>query len=404
MVALHPERLFRYAALAACLVIGGYAVAEHVAAGVADMMLKLGTDDLAKATASYRFVLAALPAWALVFAGLFWWITSERRHRRSVRATVALLLVHSLIGLSLPQECLIIVAGEAGYALRGRASLLWIAFQTLLVVALVGGAIVVGDCVPMEGVPHVSKNVACVLTGVAAIAWQLFAYFAGYLAAAEGRERSALARVNAELRATQSLLAESSRMAERVRIARELHDSLGHHLAGLSLQLQLAARLAQGGALAPIEKAHMMAKLLLNDVRDALGALQAERSLDLRSALEELVRDIPSPRVHLTLAGGLEIRDPATAHVLFRCAQEIVTNAIRHSGARNLWLSLGPSGRGLELAAKDDGRGAREVKPGNGLRGMRERVEEIGGQAAFDSRAGAGFHIAITLPGAEELA
>jgi signal transduction histidine kinase len=399
----HPERLFRYAGLAASCVIAGYAVAEHVAAGTAGVTLKLGTADLARATAAYRFMLVAIPAWGLVFAGLFWWITSERRHRRSVRTTIILLAVHTAIGLSLPQECLIIVAGEAGYALRGKASFLWIAFQSLIEAGLVAGSIIVGDCVPIEGISHLSKNAACTLTGVSAIAWTLFAYFAGYLAAAEGRERRALARANAELRATQNLLEGSSRLAERLRIARELHDSLGHHLTGVSLQLQLAARLAQGEAVEPIGKAHMMARLTLNDVRDALSALRADRSLDLRGALEELSSGIPEPQVHLSVAGGLEIRDPATAHVLFRCAQEIITNAIRHSGARNLWLTVGPSERGLELAAKDDGRGAAKVEAGNGLRGMRERVEEIGGRVDIDSRAGAGFHISILLPQTEEL-
>jgi signal transduction histidine kinase len=403
-MAPRPDKLFRYAGLAASLVIGTYAYAEVISAGALGMLASGAAPDRARAEILFRLVLVAEPALVLLFAGLFWWVTSEGHLRRSSGASIVLLLAQTVVGLSLPQESLIIVAGAAGYVLRGKAAVGWIVFQSAAEIALVVASILTGDCVPLEGIPHVPKDLACGLTGAAALTWLLFAYFAGYMAAAEGRERRALARANAELRATQGLLADSSRVAERVRIARELHDSIGHHLTGLSLHLQLASRLAQGEAAAPVQKAHIMSKLMLNDVRDALGALQAERSLDLQRALKELCAGVPYPRVHLSIADGLEIRDPASAHVLFRCAQEVLTNAIRHSGARNLWLSLEATESGVALMAKDDGRGVPAVKAGNGLRGMRERVEESGGQLTIESGAGNGFHVAVLLPQTEERA
>lgn len=92
--------------------------------------------------------------------------------------------------------------------------------------------------------------------------------------------------------------------------------------------------------------------------------------------------------------------DPLQAHTLFRCAQEIITNAIRHAGARNLWLTLERGDEGISLRARDDGQGADGVKPGNGLRGMRERVEEYGGRLKLEAQRGAGFSAEVFLPDA----
>jgi signal transduction histidine kinase len=83
---------------------------------------------------------------------------------------------------------------------------------------------------------------------------------------------------------------------------------------------------------------------------------------------------------------------------VLRCAQEIVTNAARHAGAENLWLDLEHEGGMVTLRARDDGRGARSVRPGNGLRGMRERLESVGGSLAVETAEGKGFALRATLP------
>jgi signal transduction histidine kinase len=92
---------------------------------------------------------------------------------------------------------------------------------------------------------------------------------------------------------------------------------------------------------------------------------------------------------------SLRLRDPLT---LLRCAQEIATNAARHAAAENLWIELQQREGVLELRARDDGKGAADVQPGNGLRGMRERLERAGGALTIETRPGHGFALCATLP------
>lgn len=81
-----------------------------------------------------------------------------------------------------------------------------------------------------------------------------------------------------------------------------------------------------------------------------------------------------------------------------RLTQEILTNAMRHARARNLWLDFRRDGDMVELVARDDGRGAAELKPGNGLTGMRERLEVFGGSLDIETRPGYGFVVLARLP------
>ncbi len=136
----------------------------------------------------------------------------------------------------------------------------------------------------------------------------------------------------------QALLAKSSRLAERLRIAHELHDLIGHHLTALSLNLEVAG----GKAKAHIETSQGLAKELLSDVREAVGSLRAG-GLELSGAIVVLVQDIPTPKVHVEVADALKIDDPQRAQVLLRVVQEVITNTVRHARAENLWLRLEPA-------------------------------------------------------------
>ncbi|HEY9422348.1 MAG TPA: sensor histidine kinase, partial [Thermoanaerobaculia bacterium] len=185
---------------------------------------------------------------------------------------------------------------------------------------------------------------------------------------------------------------------ERLQISRELHDTLGHHLTVLSVNLDLAQRLTDGKAAEPVREAHGIARLLLAEVREVVGSLREDRSVDLRRAIETLIAGTPEPRVHLDFPEDLGIPDPVRAHALFRCVQEAVTNAVRHAGARNLWIELAHENGGIVLRARDDGRGSAAVQAGNGLRGMRERLEESGGSLEIASEPGQGFCLRCWMP------
>jgi signal transduction histidine kinase len=194
------------------------------------------------------------------------------------------------------------------------------------------------------------------------------------------------------------LLAESSRLSERMRISRELHDLLGHHLTALSLNLEVAAHLSEGRAQNHVRQSQTLAKLLLSDVREAVSKLREDDSLDLRTALHTLIEGVPSLQVTLDMDPALRISLPAHAQVLLRCAQEIITNAVRHGGASELTLRLHLENATACLDARDNGRGADAVALGNGLRGMRERLAEFNGHIRFTTAPGEGFALSLRLP------
>jgi len=228
--------------------------------------------------------------------------------------------------------------------------------------------------------------------------FQLFGLFAVGIAIKENRARLALAEANAELRVATELLDMNSRTAERLRIARDLHDLLGHHLAALSINLEVARHLTDGEARQQIEKSQSVTKLLLGDVRDVVSRLREDEPLDLASAVKSLGEVIQKPVLHLEMPADLTTKDPAVAQIALRAVQEIVTNSVRHSGARNLWLKLATNDDTLTIDARDDGGGTDCVTFGNGLQGMRERVEGASGAIEVSSMRGRGFEVQVKLP------
>ncbi|MGP4022622.1 sensor histidine kinase [Actinomadura sp. 3N407] len=213
----------------------------------------------------------------------------------------------------------------------------------------------------------------------------------------EAAARERLAVANTELRAATALLAESSRSAERLRIARELHDLLGHQLTALVLELEVAAHHSAPPAGPHVERARGLARDLLGDVRTAVGELRS-RTPSLRQALAEIVADLPAPRVHLSVDDSAEPDEACTA-ALIRCVQEVVTNTIRHSEAGNLWIDVGRAGTGeIVLTARDDGRGASLLRLGNGLTGVRERIAQLDGVVSFDTRSGFTVNARVPAP------
>lgn len=229
----------------------------------------------------------------------------------------------------------------------------------------------------------------------------LFAVFSSYQSVEAQRGREDLARLNNELTATQHLLAETAREAERSAIARDLHDTLGHHLTALSIQLEIASHLSEGAALAQVEKAQQVARLLLADVRAAVSDMRERGAIDLRAALRALVTEVPGLAVELELPEPFAIADPARAEALLRATQEIVTNTLRHAEARRLHLSFAHAAGRVSLHARDDGRGAPDWRAGNGLRGLNERIQALGGELVIASAPGTGFALDISLPEAQ---
>jgi signal transduction histidine kinase len=218
-------------------------------------------------------------------------------------------------------------------------------------------------------------------------------------ALAEAAARADLARTHDELRQKDALLAQTQRAAERVRIGQDLHDVLGHHLTAMCLNLETAAHLCDGRARDHVLSAQQLARTLLDDVRDVVGDLRCASDRDLADGLRALAATLPRPAIHLDVADELSVLpDADRARSLLRCAQELMTNAARHAHAANLWLAVRRRDGGVELQARDDGRGAAAVVFGNGLLGMQRRLQQLGGRLAVASAPGQGFTVTAWLP------
>lgn len=211
----------------------------------------------------------------------------------------------------------------------------------------------------------------------------------------EQRMRTELSEAHVELQAASVVLGESARSAERLRIARELHDLIGHQLTVLTLELEAARHRPDAAAQDHVERADQVARSLLSDVRATVSELRELPAGGLAEALRDVGRGVPGLEVAVEVADDVTVDEEQTL-VLVRAVQEIVTNTVRHAGARELWIRVDADGDRIRLSAGDDGHGVADVAPGNGLRGLTERFVQLGGEAEFSGRGG--FEVAAWMP------
>jgi signal transduction histidine kinase len=195
---------------------------------------------------------------------------------------------------------------------------------------------------------------------------------------------------------------------ERNRLAREMHDALGHRLTVAVVQLEGAQRLIPTDpqrAARIVSTMREQLKTALGELRQTVAALRAapENELPLPAALSRLTqsfRDATGLAVHLDLPPELPPL-PAGHHLaLYRAAQEGLTNVQRHAKASQAWLALRADNGHVFLTVADDGRNfpAAIDESAFGLRGLRERAAELGGQLLLEDRPGGGAQIRLELP------
>ncbi|GCD32603.1 two-component sensor histidine kinase [Streptomyces chrestomyceticus JCM 4735] len=218
------------------------------------------------------------------------------------------------------------------------------------------------------------------------------------VAIGEQRGRRALERYAAQV-------AELSAAAERNRLARDIHDSLAHHLTAVSVQLQIASEfrvLQPDSAQRAVDEARLSVKRALGDVRQSVRALRDEEShRSLTAMLAGLARDGEErPRVTVQVDGTEDGYGPAELTALYRAAQEGLTNARRHAQASRVTVAVVLAADAARLVVTDDGRGftPNGAATGFGLVGMRERVHLVGGSVHIDSGPGRGTRLTVTVP------
>lgn len=188
------------------------------------------------------------------------------------------------------------------------------------------------------------------------------------------------------------LAAELTVSAERDRLARDVHDVVGHTLTAMSLKADVAERLVTTDperARREIAEVAALSRQALAEVRAAVGGIRTAR---LDDEIASAARVLAAAGIAAHLPGDLTVVDPRHRVVLAWVLREAVTNVVRHSGASVCRVALGPS----SLTVEDDGRGPSGLREGNGLRGVRERVDAAGG-ALRVADAAPGTRLEVTL-------
>ena len=205
-------------------------------------------------------------------------------------------------------------------------------------------------------------------------------WYMAYCNIAEWQAHQETATAHAQLYATQQLLSDAVARNERTRIARDLHDQMGHHLVALNIQLQILERKLPESASIELIQIQDLAKELFSDVRTTVQQLRQEQS-NFSSLLESMLSNIPFLEFDVEIDENLVLPDEQLANSLLRVVQEAITNSLKHSDACRLWIRLTRDDN-LLLVVQDNGRQKKvaEFSSGNGLRGLSERINELGGQ------------------------
>ncbi|WP_296138055.1 sensor histidine kinase [uncultured Tessaracoccus sp.] len=297
--------------------------------------------------------------------------------------------------------------------LRGAALV-----ERIAICVFMAGWLFAGILFRLDEIFHVQQVSATKLLAFLAInsvinvAYFTGAWIFGDRAWQQALERDELEAANESIRALQAELVASAIEEERLRIARELHDVVAHHVTAMSVQAAAARRLLErdpARAAAPLKHIESSARAAVQDLRTMVLTLRdsdqrtGTGSLPTLADLDELValvrdggRDVTLDRI-----GDTPRVSPAVELTLYRVAQEGLTNAVKHAGpVAHIAVRLRTTPRAVELEVSDDGRASPALLPGSGtgLTGMRERLAAVGGTLKAGPKARGGYLVRATVP------
>ncbi|GAB2756547.1 sensor histidine kinase [Amycolatopsis magusensis] len=323
--------------------------------------------------------------------------------------------------------------GTAGFAwVRRRGQLGWSIAYVVLQLPLaytvfvfdpgVGATlffvVLVSQCVLLLPRPGTALVILLVPLAHAGMAWDqalreglglfasvVFAAVITELLQREQKTRRELAKAHEQLR---DYAAQAERLAtahERNRVARDIHDGLGHALTVVQMQVKAArAVLESDSAKADtvLAKAQEQAEAALADVRRSVSTLREPRSIPpLPEALSALAEETSATGIptEVTISGTERALADEVREALYRTAQEGLTNVRKHAGATHAELVLDYAEAEVRVAVRDDGTGAVDGRtPGFGLLGLRERAASLGGHLTFEPAPGTGCTLTMEVP------
>lgn len=339
-------------------------------------------------------------AWALLSGAVFALLATFGFEWVRRRDTKALSIAYVAVQLLTGYVTFVLSGGTIGAVLF----LVTLVSQTVLLLP-VGWVVAVVVAVPFV---HVGMAVnAGFREGLGTLAAAVFTAVLTQLLVREQRARAELARTHEQLQAYALQAERLAATQERNRVARDIHDGLGHALTVVQMQVK-AARAVLGTdverADAMLAKAQHQAEEALAEIRRSVSALREPRSVPLPDALRQLADEMSAAGVPTTVevAGSARGLGADAEESLYRAAQEGLTNVRKHAQASSAELTIDYSrSAAVRLEVRDDGTGPAEADTatGYGLLGVRERAAHIGGRMSLESAPGRGCLLWVEVPG-----
>lgn len=237
-----------------------------------------------------------------------------------------------------------------------------------------------------------------VTLNIVAFTWALFTYVV-YMTNKQRNieeELRMMDRANLELKSYIEVAEENAEIRERKRISREIHDTLGHALTGISAGIDAVLVLVDMDKESAKKQLHNLSEIVrqgIVDVRRSLNKMRpgALEELTLKASLQALIKPytkIANLTIDLDYQWGEVDFEKTTEIVIFRAIEEAITNSIRHGQAQHIWLKLTHDETHYYVAISDNGRGCPNIKYGFGLTQMQERLATIGGKVSYQGDDG----------------
>ncbi len=262
--------------------------------------------------------------------------------------------------------------------------------------------------------PYTSQTAALfqgLSAALAALVLILFLVYILFLIQDQMLESAQMRQINDELRILNHQLEEVADVREKMgetrernRLAREIHDTLGHTLTGLSTGIDAAKTLLQRDPALAMKQLDILAATArdgLKDVRRSVRKLRPDalENHTLKGALETMIEEfVHSTGVKVNFVCHLDSLDfqPDEEDIIYRIVQECMTNSVRHGHASRIYISFGKDQDSLILIIEDDGSGCMDIQEGFGLHHMKERIALLNGNVRFYGRDG--FEVLVELP------
>ncbi|EOC99556.1 two-component sensor histidine kinase [Caldisalinibacter kiritimatiensis] len=193
-------------------------------------------------------------------------------------------------------------------------------------------------------------------------------------------------------------------LEERNRIARDIHDTLGHMMTGIIMELEMASHIIDkdtGKAKKLLKASKTSAREGLSKIRQVVETLKPDKQISKGiDSIKELIDEFSQKTgvdIDLNIIGSIKKLTPTVSVTLYRVVQESLTNAVRHGKATKIIVNISLTKEKIEFQIKDNGIGDKDIKLGFGLKGMTERVRALHGEIEF--KVGDGFIVRGYIPG-----